>query len=407
MASQKVSFENANGERLAGVLEVPEGVIRAWALFAHCFSCSKNGLAASRVARALAASGIGTLRFDFAGLGQSQGDFGAAGFSGDVDDIVEAANWMASQGHPLQLLVGHSLGGAAVIVAAERLPDVKAVATLGAPSDADHVIAQFSEHVPTIESKGAANVNLAGRPFMLKKSFIDDVKAARVRDAAGRLKRPLLILHSPIDEIVGIDNATNLFVAAKHPKNFISLDDADHLLTDTKDALAAADMIGAWAGKYLSDAENETGSSPAQSNDVIVRETGENGPFQNEVFVNGRRYLADEPVRVGGSGSGPDPYEWLSAGLGACTAMTLRMYANRKKWPLDRVTVRLDHEKRHAEDCTDCEPGDKIDVFTRGILIEGDLDETQRARLIEIADRCPVHRTLEAEAVVKTVAVIE
>lgn len=407
MHSQKIHFPNSKGEHLVGVLETPTTSPRGWALFAHCFSCSKNTLAATRISRELAASGIGTLRFDFTGLGESEGAFDERGFSGNVDDLIQAVHWMAEQGRQVELLVGHSLGGAAIVVAAGQLPQIKAVATLGAPADADHVISQFSHKVPEIEAQGRAEVDLAGRAFVLQKAFLDDVKQARVRDAAANLKRPLLIMHSPTDQVVGIDNATALFVAAKHPKSFVSLDNADHLLTDAGEARAAAQVISAWAGRYL-DAPKAASPSPTpQSHDVIVRSTGEAGPYQNEVLINGQRFLADEPTSVGGAGTGPDPYEWVSAGLGACTSMTLQMYADRKNWPLERVTVRIDHAKKHASDCVDCGPKDKVDVFSRQLLIEGELDEAQRARLVEIADRCPVHRTLESTAVIETTAVIE
>ncbi len=406
MTSQKIEFENTDGLILSGVLEIPEAEAHVWAVFAHCFTCSKNSLAASRIARAFASRGIGVLRFDFTGLGESSGEFSKTSFSSNVDDLLAATAWMEQSGRGVGLLVGHSLGGAAVVVAANRLPNVKAVATLGAPSNAEHVIAQFDQHIPEIENRGEAEVNLAGRPFTLRKSFVDDVKGAKVRDAAAGLNRPFLVMHSPTDQVVSIDNATELFVSAKHPKSFVSLDDADHLMTRASDATFAADVISSWSGRYF-DPPQKANTSPEQSYDVIVRETGQSGPFQNEVFVDGIRSLADEPVRVGGAGTGPDPYALVSSGLGACTSMTLRMYADRKGWPLERVTVHLNHRKAHMEDCIDCGPNSKVDVFTREILIEGDLSDEQRSRLLEIADRCPVHRTLESEAVIETQAVIQ
>ncbi len=406
MASQKVEFQNASGERLSGVLDIPEDGASAWAIFAHCFTCSKISLAASRISRALTRHGIGVLRFDFTGLGESDGDFSETGFSSNVEDLISAAAWMRAQAREVQLLIGHSLGGAAVIVAAQHLDEVMAVATLGAPADADHVIAQFDQHIPEITAKGEALVNLAGRPFVLRKSFLADVKGAKVREAVSALRRPILIMHSPIDEVVGIDNATALFVAARHPKSFVSLDGAPHLLTRPEDADFVADIVANWARRYL-DMNQPTDDRTVQTHDVIVRETGDAGPYQNEIFVDGVRYLADEPVSVGGGGTGPDPYAWVTAGLGACTSMTLRMYAQRKNWPLERVTVNLMHEKRHPADCAECGPKDRIDTFTREILIEGDLSDQQRERLLEIADRCPVHRTLESEAVIETRAALQ
>ncbi|MEM1035725.1 MAG: bifunctional alpha/beta hydrolase/OsmC family protein [Pseudomonadota bacterium] len=402
MASEKVTFENSNGLSLSGVLETPHGEVRGWAVFAHCFTCSKTGLAASRIARYLTDHGIGVLRFDFTGLGESDGDFAGTGFSTNVQDLIDAVRWMDSQVRSVTLMIGHSLGGAASVVAASQLPDVRAVATVGAPSDAEHVIHRFGADVPEIEAKGEKEVLLAGRPFVVRKSFLEDVRGARVSEAAAALKKPLLVMHSPIDQTVSIENATGLFLAAKHPKSFVSLDKADHLLTGKQDAEYVASVIAGWAGRYLAPREQDQRLPEAGQHDVIVRETRAAGPFQNEVRTGQRRFLADEPESVGGGGTGPDPYELVTAGLGACTSMTLRMYADRKGWPLERVTVNLSHEKTHPKDCADCGPRDRIDTFTRSILIEGDLDEAQRQRLLEIADKCPVHRTLEAEVNIET-----
>ena len=403
MQSERVEFTNSEGTTLSGVVEVPSGPVKAWAIFAHCFTCSKKSLAASRVARGLAANGIGVLRFDFTGLGDSGGDFSTSGFSSDVNDLVDAAIWMKETGKPVSLMIGHSLGGAATVVAAGQISDVQAVVTIGAPSDAGHVVEQFREAVPEIEAQGAAKVDLGGRPFTLSREFLDDVRSANVRDAAEALRKPLLILHAPGDEVVGIDNATELFLAAKHPKSFVSLDRADHLLTGKDDAVFVTEVITGWAGRYVKRAETGALEPLSLSNRVIVGETLANGPYQNDVLVGAHHLIVDEPASVGGADTGPDPYAYVAAGLGACTSITLRMYANRKGWPLDRVTIGLDHAKKHHEDCDDCGPRDKIDVFTRSIHLEGDLDEAQRQRLLEIADRCPVHRTLEKGAKVETV----
>jgi putative redox protein len=402
MASEKVTFPNRNGLSLSGVLETPADNLRGWAVFAHCFTCSKTGLAASRITRSLASRGIGILRFDFTGLGESDGDFSGTGFSTNVQDLIDAVAWMSDEGRPVTLMIGHSLGGAASVVAANQLPDVKAVVTLGAPSDADRVINQFSDHVPDIEAKGEKQVDLAGRPFVLRKSFLEDVRGANVHEAAANLKRPLLVMHSPIDETVSIDNATNLFLAAKHPKSFVSLDQADHLITKRDDADYAAGVIAGWASSYMAHPELPKTPLSTGHGEVTVRETRQASPYQNEVIIGSRRFLSDEPVSVGGGDTGPDPYALVTAGLGACTSMTLRMYAARKKWPLDRVTVHLSHNKVHSEDCIDCKPTDRIDLFTREIEIEGDLDAEQRQKLVEIADKCPVHRTLERDAQVET-----
>ncbi|MEL8056134.1 MAG: bifunctional alpha/beta hydrolase/OsmC family protein, partial [Pseudomonadota bacterium] len=393
---------NSEGNALSGVVEVPSGPVKAWAIFAHCFTCSKTGLAASRIARYLTDHGIGVLRFDFTGLGESDGDFAGTGFSTNVQDLIDAVRWMDSQARSVTLMIGHSLGGAASVVAASKLPDVRAVATVGAPSDAEHVIDQFSADVPEIEAKGEKEVLLAGRLFVVRKSFLVDVRGARVSEAAATLKKPLLVMHSPIDQTVSIENATGLFLAAKHPKSFVSLDKADHLLTGKQDAEYVASVIAGWAGRYLAPHEKQKYLLETGQDDIIVRETRAAGPFQNEIRIGQRRFLADEPESVGGGGTGPDPYELVTAGLGACTSMTLRMYADRKGWPLERVTVNLSHEKTHPKDCVDCGPRDRIDTFTRSIFIEGDLDEAQRQRLLEIADKCPVHRTLEAEVNIET-----
>ncbi|MEL6725273.1 MAG: bifunctional alpha/beta hydrolase/OsmC family protein [Pseudomonadota bacterium] len=402
MQSQRVEFSNEQGDPLSGVLEMPAGETLTWAIFAHCFTCSKKSLAASRVARGLAERGIGVLRFDFTGLGESGGDFSTSGFSSDVADLKAAATWMASTGRPVSLMIGHSLGGAATVVAAKDLSDVKAVATIGAPADAGHVVEQFRESVAEIEAEGRAQVNLGGRPFVLSREFLTEIGKTTVIEAAKGLRKPFLILHAPGDEVVGIDNATDLFIAAKHPKSFVSLDKADHLLTGKADSDFVADVISGWSARYVELTAPSKVPPAEKDNQVVVRETGENGPYQNEVLMNGRRFFADEPESLGGADTGPNPYAYVVAGLGACTSITLRMYANRKKWPVERISVSLDHEKRHAEDCVDCGPNDRIDVFTRYIDIEGDLDEEQRARLLEMADRCPVHRTLEHGAKVET-----
>ncbi|MEL7453108.1 MAG: alpha/beta fold hydrolase, partial [Pseudomonadota bacterium] len=334
--TEQVNFEGARGQRLAGRLDLPVGKPRGMALFAHCFSCSKDIAAAREIARHLASQGFGVLRFDFTGLGASGGDFSDTNFSTNLEDLEAAAAWLAEEYSGPSLLIGHSLGGAAVVAVAARLPWVKAVATIGAPSDAEHVIHNFATEVETIKQDGEAEVLLAGRPFTIKKQFIDDVSGARVKDAAANLKHPLLVLHAPGDEVVGIDNATGLFVSAKHPKSFVSLDTADHLLTRPSDARYAADVIAAWAGKYLPAtlaAEDGTVSGA-----VTVEETGIS-LYQNSVCVGSHRLLADEPPAIGGNDTGPDPYDYVTAGLGACTSITLRMYANRKKWPLDRIRV--------------------------------------------------------------------
>lgn len=400
--SEKVEFEGAMGDTLAAKLELPQGKPRAYALFAHCFSCSKDVHAASRIARRLAQEGIAVLRFDFTGLGQSEGDFANTNFSSNIDDLVKAAEHLASEYEAPAILVGHSLGGAAVIAAAHRIPSVKAVASIGAPADADHIVRQFGDSVDEIAENGEATVSLAGRPFTIKKQFLDDVSGHTLENAIRDLKRPVLICHSPIDETVSIENASRLFVAARHPKSFLSLDDADHLLTREADSHHVADVISAWAEKYAAPDPLPAPPKPVRDG-VVVQETGL-GQFQNWVVNQDFAMLADEPPSVGGDDSGMTPYGYVSAGLAACTSMTLRMYARHKKLPLDRVTVTVVHNKSHADDCESCEKGKdaKIDVFEKTIRLEGDLDDEQRQRLMEIADRCPVHKTLHSEVKVRS-----
>ncbi len=398
--SEKVSFPGSGGEALAGRLDRPAGPVRAYALFAHCFSCSKDIKAASALAQALARRGIAVLRFDFTGLGHSEGDFANTNFSSNVEDLVAAADYLRTTFAAPEILIGHSLGGAAAIVAAVRLPDVRAVATVGAPSDPAHVADNFGDAIDVIEADGEAEVTLAGRRFTIKKQFLDDIRNRSVLDCARDLQRPLLAAHAPRDGIVSIDHAGEIFRAAKHPKSFVSLDDADHLLTGPGDAAYVGDLIASWAERYLSPAE--TVAKPA-AGAVVVQET-RTGKFTATAAVGDHRLLADEPPSVGGDDAGPSPYDFVSIGLGACTVMTLRMYAERKGLALDRVSAEVRHAKVHCRDLDACLDGQdvKVDLFERALRLEGALSETEQARLLEIADRCPVHRTLEGEAVVKT-----
>lgn len=401
--TQAVEFKGADGQVLAARLEMPDGPVRAHALFAHCFSCSKDSHAATRIARRLAGQGFAVLRFDFTGLGGSDGDFANTNFSSNIADLEAAARYLADTHEAPRLLVGHSLGGAAVLVAAGRIPSVRAVAALGAPADAAHVTAMFAGDLDRIRETGEAEVSLAGRPFRIRKQFLDDLDGHKVEDAVRHLDVPVLIAHSPIDQTVGIDNASRLFRAARHPKSYISLDHADHLINDPRDAAYVGDVIGAWAARYAIEPAGFEAPEARQGESVIVAETGE-GRFQNYVLAGDHASYADEPETVGGQDTGPSPYQYLAAALGACTSMTLRMYAEHKGLPLDRVSVKLHHEKGHAEDCADCVEGQarKVDIIERTLTLEGDLSEEQRQRLTEIADKCPVHRTLNAPVVIRT-----
>jgi len=406
MTPEKVTFTGHDGHTLAGRLERPRGAPVAYALFAHCFTCGKDIAAAQRVARALAAEGIAVLRFDFTGLGHSEGEFANTTFSSNVDDLVAAADFLrANHGVPA-LLIGHSLGGAAMIAAADRIPDAKAVATIAAPADPAHVTKLFHDKTADIAATGQADVDLAGRRFTIRKPFLDDIAAQSITDCLGRMRTALLVMHGPRDGIVGIDNATSIFGAAKHPKSFVSLDDADHLLSRKADAVYAARVLAAWAARYLDIAQPEPGAAAAgpepDPDGVVVQETDAGG-FANTVVAGRHRLAADEPPDVGGTNTGPSPYDWLLGGLGACTSMTIRMYADRKGWPLERVTVTLRHSKIHATDCAECETkAGKIDLIERDVAIAGDLDDARRERLLEIADKCPVHRTLTSENVIRT-----
>ncbi len=394
MQSKVFDFTGAAGQKLSGRLDLPDHPPRGYALFAHCFTCTKNSLAAVRIARALAARGIGVLRFDFTGLGGSEGRFADGGFSGDVSDLVSAAEQMSRAGMAPKLMVGHSLGGAAVLAAAAQLPELAAVATVAAPFDVQHVTVLFKGGLETIEQRGEAEVNLGGRPFTIRRSFIDDLRTHDQGARIAQLRHPLLVLHSPVDQTVGIENASSIFLAAKHPKSFVSLDNADHLLTREADATYAAEMIASWASRYL---EPEVGPDALDRapEEILVQETRA-GKLQVEVIAGKTRFLADEPVAVGGLGSGPGPYDLLCAALGACTSMTVRLYADQKQWPLERVRVAV----RHGKD----KERKPADLFSRRIALEGPLDSEQRARLMEIAGRCPVHRTLEAGSAIETAA---
>ena len=401
MKSSAVHFPGADGSRLAARLDWPEATPRAYALFAHCFTCSKDTLASARISAVLAAAGIAVLRFDFTGLGSSEGEFANTNFSSNVADLVAAADWLRSFHGAPQLLVGHSLGGAAVLAAAGKIAECVAVATIGAPFDPAHISRLFVPAQAEMAAAGEAEVELAGRRFRIRRQFLDDIAAQPQREAIAGLRRALLIFHSPFDAVVDISNAADIFSAAKHPKSFVSLDRADHLLTRKEDAAYVATVLAAWASRYLP-AQDIAASEPAVHGSVRVVEAGL-GKFAQEVVIGRHRLIADEPLEAGGDDLGPSPYELLLAGLGACTAMTLRMYAAHKRLPLDKASVELVHRKIHAQDCADCETKEgRIDRIDRVIDIQGPLDTESRARLLEIADRCPVHRTLHSEVSIVT-----
>ncbi|MEM9258389.1 MAG: alpha/beta fold hydrolase [Bacteroidota bacterium] len=400
MKSTKVTFPNGRGQQLSARLELPVNrQPHAYALFAHCFTCSSSLAAVRNISRELNMQGYGVLRFDFTGLGNSEGDFVDTNFSTNISDLVAAAEWLADNYEPVSLLVGHSLGGAAVLCAAHMTPSVKAVATIGAPFAPDHVSAHFAESIEEIEAAGAATVDIGGRPFKIAKQFLDDLENQRVEEHIKELDAALLFLHSPQDATVNIEEAAKLYHAAHHPKSFVSLDGADHLLTSGADAHYTGQVIAGWSSRYII----APASAPLRSAKEVAVRLGEEG-FTTEVMVRHHHLTADEPEKVGGNDYGPGPYELVSAGLGACTAMTVQMYARRKKWPLEEIEVHLNHRKDYAEDMVAAEEKPtKIDLFDRTIRLSGPLDEAQKARLLEIADRCPVHRTLHQEVEIRTV----
>jgi len=403
MAAQtlKVTFKGAQGDDLAARLEMPAGPVRAHAVFAHCFTCSKDIFAAARIASALAERGFAVLRFDFTGLGMSDGDFANTNFSSNVADLLAAVAFLRENHEAPSILIGHSLGGAAVLAAAGDVPEARAIATIGAPADAEHVVHNFNADLSTIENSGEAEVTLAGRKFTIRKQFLDDVRSQRLAERVAALKKALLVFHAPRDATVGIENAAAIFQAAKHPKSFVSLDDADHLLTRRADAVYVAEVLSAWAMRYIE--RDEAAAGDADAAGVTVAETG-NGKFQQSVRSGKHRLLADEPADFGGLDTGPSPYDFLSIALGACTSMTLRMYAEHKGLDLGRVSVAVDHAKVHAKDCADCGEGreGRIDRFERVITVEGGVAPELQDKVIEIAGKCPVHRTLEQSSAVVT-----
>lgn len=401
MKFEKLSFKNKDGNALSARLEFPvEEKPLAFALFAHCFTCGKDLIASRNISRTLTANGIAVMLFDFTGLGDSEGDFESSDFSGNISDLFCASEYLEENYEAPKLLIGHSLGGAAALFAAEKLQNIEAVVTIAAPFDPYHLTKMISEDLDEIKEKGEAKVSIGGRPFTIKQSFIDDLNSHDAEEVANELKKPLLIFHSPQDKTVNIDNAAKIYTAARHPKSFISLDGANHLLTDKNDSAYVGNVIAGWVRRYLKVEEHEKNALKSESK-VAVQTSDES--YTTQIKAGKHRLVADEPEDVGGADQGPTPYDLLSSALGACTSMTLQMYSKRKKWDLKEVTVHLNHDKDYAQDCADCEKSTaKIDQFERKIELKGDLDETQRKRLLEIADKCPVHKTLHSDISVKT-----
>ena len=400
MSLEKIAFTNRDGQKLIGRLELPaDQHPHNLALFAHCFTCNKNLGAVRNISRALTSQGFGVLRFDFTGLGESEGDFEDTNFSGNVEDLVDAAKFLETNYQAPSLLVGHSLGGAAVIFAAAELESVRAVATIGAPSNPKHVQHLFQSSIEEIEATGAAQVKLSGRGFTIKKQFVDDLNRHQLPAVAKSLRKPLLIMHSPQDDTVGINNAEEIYHAAHHPKSFVSLDGADHLLMNKQDSIYAGTVIAGWASRYVGLPDPDTLKT---NHDVVASLDGDNG-FTTQMKLGDHYMTADEPENFGGNNFGPTPYQLVSAGLSACTVMTIQMYARRKGWKIRNIEVHTSYDKEHAVDCEACDVDSaKIDTFHRAISIDSDLDDKQIARILQIADKCPVHKTLHSETQVVT-----
>jgi len=399
---KRITFVNGAGIELAAILELPDAKISYYAMFAHCFTCGKDILAATRIANTLALNDVAVLRFDFTGLGESQGDFSNTNFSSNVEDLLSATEFLRENYQAPQLLIGHSLGGTAILHVASDIPECKAVVTIGSPATADHLLHLFKGDVERIQKDGVAQVDIAGRSFDIQQQFIDDLKHKSVEDKITKLRKALLIFHSPIDEVVSIDQAGIIFAKAKHPKSFITLDSGNHLLTSNDDASYVANTIVAWALRYIDC--NKQSYEELTKGQIQVLES--NHKFLRQIISDDHQWLADEPTAFGGSNRGPDPYEHLLAAVGACTSMTIRMYANRKEWPLKDIQITLEHAREHAKDCDDCEnESNKVEQIRRKIKLVGELDDAQRQRLLEIADKCPVHKTLVNGLIIETVEV--
>jgi putative redox protein len=400
MKKEKVTFPGSQGGELSGHLNLPaDQKAHTYVVFAHCFTCNKNFNAVKNIALGLTQYGFAVLSFDFTGLGASEGDFSDTNFSSNLEDLLAACDFLSQNYKAPELLVGHSLGGAAVLLAAGKIKSVKAVATIGAPSHPDHVLHLIKDKIEDVKEKGVAEVNIGGRPFKIKSQFIDDLKKDNESKGLENLRKAVMILHSPQDKIVDISNAKDIYLKAHHPKSFVSLDGADHLLQNAKDSIYAGQIIAVWADRYLENTEDSELETDAQT---VAAIGGEEDQLTTQIVTEGHHIIADEPEDIGGNNYGPTPYGLLTSSLAACTAITLRMYANHKKWPVEEVLVHVNHEQRHDKDVKAGKDDAKISFFDREIEIKGDLTKDQIEKMISIANRCPVHQTLESEIKVET-----
>ena len=402
MSSIKLNIQNKKGHKLQAYLELPaDQKPQYYAIFAHCFTCSSALGAVKNISRSLTSHGFGVVRFDFTGLGRSEGEFAESYFSANVDDLIAVNDYLKVNHQAPGLLVGHSLGGAAVIVAASKLENIKAVATVGAPATASHVTHLFSHGIEEIKDKGEVEVNIGGRPFKINEEFVEDFGKTNLPEITKNLRKPLLIMHAPFDQIVGIDNAHKLYHGAHHPKSFVSLDDADHLLSNSKDSLYVGNVIGIWVQRYFEQQENAMLDTKGEQLVAHLNVVEDN--FTTSIQTKKHSFIADEPESIGGDDFGPSPYDYLSAGLAACTVMTLKMYAQRKKWDLQEVYAYITYSKKHSDDLMlDLDEPTRMDHLQKRLKFVGNLDEKQKTRLKEIASKCPVHKTLQSEIIIET-----
>ena len=402
MNTVRLEIENRKGLKLQAYLELPANQKpNHFAIFAHCFSCNSNFNAVKNISRSLSNHGFGVLRFDFTGLGRSEGEFAESHFSANVEDLLDVSAFLEKNYKAPSLLVGHSLGGAAVIVAASKLENVKAVATVGAPATVGHVTHLFSHGIDDIPEKGEVEVKIGGRPFKINQEFVNDFSKTDLPEIIKDLRKPLLVMHAPFDKVVGIENAHEIYHNAIHPKSFVSLDDADHLLSRPKDSIYVGKMIGTWVERYFEQEENKMISTEGEQLVGHLNLLEDN--FTTSIQTKKHSFIADEPESVGGEDFGPSPYDFLSAGLAACTVMTLKMYAERKKWDLQEVFVYITYSKKHSDDLDIAvDTPTRFDHLKKKLKFIGNLDEKQRQRLKEIAAKCPVHKTLQSKIIIET-----